>query len=191
MSLFSEAVRLLRTKWKNADLLAKELATIFRTDQDIELTEPLTITENGNKAPITIIQRGDSPWPAINVIRGDETIPINFTPGTSGGGLDLGGVPTEGGDPEGVPIPSNNPITLVGVVQSKVSGNVYAVKCYAKDPAGGAAFGVFNVTQGQIDPDDTIPPGTVVTVIAFPVTNSSTTTIASAWMQVPVFLPRV
>lgn len=198
MALFGNAVmRLVRTKWKSAQALALEIYALLNGDIPITQDAPVVIRPDpGSTDPgLTIQMPAGSDADPIRIVRGDTTVVLGGEGGSGGGGgTDFVNIDFPGQDPNdqeaATPDPADNPITLWGIVSSKVGGNVYAVRCWAKDPAGAPPIGVLNVTQGLIDTDEEIPEGTPCVVVAFPGTLPGTTrkTILSARMQVPVFL---
>lgn len=100
MSIFkSQAARLRRAKFgDNADLLAEEIIAIFESDQPIDITSPLNITQNGNQPPITLNMHTDgvATGPPIvfklvgpivpNVPLPPGTEPLSPPPPSTGGG---------------------------------------------------------------------------------------------------------
>jgi hypothetical protein len=216
MSLFGkETARLIRTAWQTvqtvtdkagAQLAELPISHLTNFSQEvyallcgkIPITQdaPVTINNGANGPALTINQAADSPFPAITVNRGGETFTFGSPGGTTGGttgGIDLGTItfPGSTNDPNAVPNASDTPFPLWGVVGNKVAGSVYKVTVYAKDPATSPAIGVFDVTQGLIDPDDTIPAGTPTLVLIFPGVVGTQRTVKKAMMQVPVHLTPV
>lgn len=191
MSLFSEAVRLVRTKWKDPNALAQELYTILRMDQSVSSGQQTVTDPRDSGSPLTIVQRADSPWPAITVVRGNESFPIDPFQSTGVGGVDLSNV-DPGGDTiaaDGTPTSDLNPISFYGVVSAKVSGETYKVAVWAKSPASSPAYSTISVRIPGIDIDEVLTPGTPLHVIAFPTKVNGKTTITDAVSAPPLFFP--
>jgi len=150
--------RLRRKSWlgpNGAELLSQELYAMFVSEGPITITSPVTFEQTGN-APAVTITPNPRPTP--------DTLPALDAPG--GGGSGGGGVNPADidfgsfGTPDQNGLTTTTPIVLYGVVQSKVGGQVYLVRCWLGDPSTSPILGNFNCTHGQIDPDDTIPSGT-------------------------------
>lgn len=183
---YQKALRLRRTDWPNPSMLADEIFSIFRSLSDI-----IAVIENGKQTTgggdTTNINEGSN-FGGTTVTIGDETIQTGFGPNY--GAIEWPGQNANDGD-AATPNPANNPIVLYGEIVAKISGSMYSVRCYAKDPSSSPPVGVLTVRQGLINPDETIPAGTPVVVIAFPTTPTiagSPLVISSAVMQVPVWL---
>lgn len=187
--LFDASSRLVRTKWKDPEMLAQELFAIFRSVLDQVTTDTRnestsgSSTNTGNTTNPTVLG-------GISVTKGDETF-------SSGISVNYDAIDWEGQESadreDATPDPTMNPIVLYGEVRDKISGSTYSVRCWAKDPAANPPIATLTVRQGLIDTDDTIPSGTPVLVIAFlraPASSGGPLKIASARMQVPVFLVR-
>lgn len=170
--------RLRRETWQGEDgatRLSQELYALLDADLPIESTTPVTLTQADPTQPVLTVIPSTDPdaVPATNVSGSgggsSSTDPSSFSPTAQPGSTGL------------------NPLILYGVVQGKISGNVYSVTCWMKSPTG-PPLGNYPVTQGQMDPTETISSGTVVPcVMAFLKKSGSQTVIDSMWMQVPVF----
>lgn len=212
MSLFGDqAIRLLREKWKNPVQLAEELYAMFTSSRPLTTDAPITIFQSGDQPPLRIVMNSpdpgvlpiqvfrpdpvtgvsgydpDAPSGGVTIDGGGNPVP---TPGggnnPAGGGTDLGGIDwPEATDPENVPPPAENPIVLWGQVVSG-SGETYQVKVWGKPPSSFGPMGVLTCTVGQIDPEEAVPAGTFVVVVAFP---DGAGGIAEARFQPPVWLP--
>lgn len=186
--LYDSSARLTRTKWQNPEMLAQEIFAIFRSVLDqvkVDTRNETTSqpTDSGNTTPSTPTSGG-----GIIITKGNETF-------NSGIGVNYDAIDWEGQESadreNATPDPTNNPIVLYGEVRDKLGGSTYSVRCWAKDPAANPPIGTLTVRQGLIDTDDTIPSGTPVIVIAFlkaPTSTGGPIRVASARMQVPVFL---
>ncbi len=176
------AVRFIRTKWRSVQDFAEECYALFNDKLPLSHSGPITLTPEPGTTAITIITDGDDTVPPITV----NGLPIGTSGG--GGGTDLSDIDwpdlPPGDEADAIPSPADNPIALWGRVVAKLSGDTYAVRCWAKNPDTSPAIGVLTVQQGLIDADDEIPPLTPVMVLAFP----SSGAIAKAVMQVPVWL---
>lgn len=143
------------------------------------------------RGPVTFVQ-ADPNAPAISVVPypgpvpglpGSVAVPPTSGPIGGGGGL----------DPNTViyPIIVNEagkgktfPFTMIGQVQSG-SGQSYVVRCWMLDPLTSPPLGDFPCTQQQIAPTETIPAGTICTVVCFVNDDNE---ITSMQLTVPVFL---
>lgn len=186
MSLLDQAVRLLRTHWRNPTALAQELYAMFTAQDAATQDAPLTIANpDGSTAPylqlpnytpgnslIQINGRGGAPLGNL-VLEGDSLV---FQPAQTGA-LPTGTVPFAPGTTRPLPIGGGGGGGVPGQVVSQVSGSVYQVRIY---PAGlNGASQLVNVTQLSIASGAVIPAGTWTTVI--------NTTDGSYEMQVPVW----
>lgn len=201
MGLFGEvAARFQRTRFKSVQTLAQELFSVF-SSSNIDLT-PQSITINqpagATIPPLVINQPPGVSNPAPIQIRQGDTI-INIGPGNSGGGNtgggggpDLGQIEFPGQEPddapEAVPPPALNPIPLHGRIIGKVSGNVYSVRCWAKNPVNFPPIGVLEVEFPDVDPTDIIPNGVRCPVIMFPKLVFNVVQVDKALGYVPVWL---
>jgi len=156
-----QAVRLLRTYWATAQLLAEELSCLFDEDVPLAHAAPITLTVQNQQAPLAV----------KGFTLGDSVISFG-----GGSGEDLGSlILTAGGlayrDADGnlqVPAPRTNgnlsPAAggtgggFVGKVVSG-SGSSYQVDLYENGPGNSATRRV-SATQLQIDSAATIPAGT-------------------------------
>lgn len=186
------AERFRRTKWKSVDQLAQELYSIFIHPMEISPSRIVIEQPAGADEPaIEVIQDPGVASPAIEITQGSNTVALGGG-SSGGGGIDLGEVVFPEADPGdtnlSVPEPQYNPFVLHGQVTGKVSGRVYKVRVWARDPAVYPALGIISVTFTDVDPDDTIPAGSSTPVVAFPGASGSTTTIVAARGYVPVFL---
>lgn len=114
--------------------------------------------------------------------------------GGSGGGIDLGGISFPGQDPAtktlAVPSANFNPFILYGEVSAKLSGNSYAVLCWAKSPASSPKLGILTVRFPAVNPSEVIPAGTPTPVICFPGADpNNLKVVLDAIGFVPAFLP--
>lgn len=174
MAIFGDqSERLLRESWSGADELAQELYAIFTDSGPLEIDSPVQIStpQGSTVPPLSLENNGVNPaaiqfttaavpsqdfgqLPALpplpgltlTSIYGDGSAenfpgaPANPTPGT--------GTPAGGGSGGGVP----------GMVTGGGPGaGPYQVKIFPTGLAGPSK--TVNVTQLQIDPADTIPPG--------------------------------
>lgn len=184
-----QAERLRRTNWGHpaTNLAMQELYAMFTSDAPYN-GPVININQTGGPV-INII--GDGTDPPITtgppILPGNPTNPSTtpVTGGTSNPSAEIDESPPIG-------LPAAFPLLGWGIVQSKVSGNVYVVDVYLNNPASSVALGTMNVVQRQIDPTDTIPAGTEIPVMLFTVLNPGglSMKIVSACMQVPVFLER-
>lgn len=177
MGLFGNlGARFLRTRYKNVQTLAEELNSAFNSAVDLE---PRSITINqpagSTIPPITINQVPGTTTPAINIVNGDTLIQFGGSAGGGGGGgggPDLGSIQWPGQLPAdaapATPPPALNPIPLHGRVVGKVGGQVYSVKCWAKDPNAYPPIAVLEVVFAGVDEAEVIPNGTPCPVIMFP-----------------------
>lgn len=149
-------IRLMKTQWPTAQLLAEELIAMFENAK-LAQAGPITLTQTGDNPFFTL--KDWKPGDVIMEVKGPGGISlgnITFTGSTisfGGGGSGGGGtsITVEGGG--GMP----------GQVESRVSGNDYNVTVY---PAGIPAGGMSVVaTQLQIHADDEIPVGTWALVV--------------------------
>jgi hypothetical protein len=172
VSIFGDqAIRMLRSKWPNASMLAEELFTIFSGTNPINIPAGSTLQPSANPATPLLTAPGytqgqtiiDFPHVGTISVQGDQLIFTNPDGQTSGGGASVGGTAA--------------PTCFPGLVVSG-SGSDYLVNIYPNG-IGNAAVEV-TVTQLQIDPSQTIPPGTAALV--------TKTTDGSYYMQVPVWL---
>lgn len=179
--------RLRRKTWQSASELAEEIYAMLTSD-DPYRGPTINIEQQGDGPVINIIpsDSGGDPitsGPPINP--GDPTNP-DTTPVTGGGGL-----PGEPGDTtiiENPALPANFPLCGWGIVQSKVSGNVYLVDIYLGNPTSAPLIGSLNVVQRQIDTTDEIPAGTETMVMLTTSIVNNQIVITAGTMQVPVFL---
>ncbi len=124
MAIFAEqAQRLLRINWNKrggAEALAQELAAIFRSDDPITITSPLTLGPSGDNSPLTIVTNtppnGTIPDPITYIQNATPTVP--------------GSPPV----PPTPPAPPSPPSTAAGAysghVDSQVSGVNYNCTLY-------------------------------------------------------------
>ena len=200
MGLFGDAAsRFLRTRWKAVQPLAEELFGIF-TSSNIDL-QPQSITINqapGATIPPLVINQpagGNNP-PPIQIVQGDTIVNIGSSDGGGGGGgggnINYGDIIFPGQEPGdinvAVPPPNENPIVLHGRVVGKTGGQVYKVRCWARDPNRYPPIGVIDVIFTDVDTNDLIPAGHSTAVVAFPGADGTTRTIVAARGYVPVFL---
>lgn len=190
------AMRFIRRKWPNVQQLAEELYATFRKGMTIEPGQIIIEQQAGDtRPPIVIRQPDDFTGPVIQVTRGGVNIDLGSSSGGgSGGGTDLGSIEFPSQDPDqvnlSVPDPSDNPITLYGEVRDKIGGQVYSVECWAKNPLTAPSIGILQVTAPAVDPDDTLPGGYAVLVLAFPGLDSNNArTIVAAVMCPAVYAP--
>jgi hypothetical protein len=67
-----QAMRLLREKWPNADLLAEELFAILTAERPTLTNGPIVINNESDQTPLIIRNLGDAPF-AIEIITSDPT----------------------------------------------------------------------------------------------------------------------
>lgn len=187
--------RFKRTNWKSVQNLAEELYGVF-TSSDIDLS-PRSITINqpeGATIPPLIINQPEGATTApIQITRGNTTISVGGTgEGGSGGGIDLGEIEWPGQEPgdeeDATPPSALNPISLHGVVVGKVGGNVYSVRCWAKNPSLYPPIGVLPVEFPDVDEDEVIPNGARCPVTMFPKIVFNVVQPDKSIGYVPVFL---
>lgn len=182
--------RLRRKSWNSANELAEEIYSALMSP-DPYRGPPLNLEQSGDGPIINIINEGDGPVITTGppVVPGDPYSPDDNPPATGGGGA----LPIDDVD-QGAPgdLPAAIPLAGWGIVQSKVSGNVYLVDVYIGNPVSSAPLATMNITQRQIDPADEIPAGTEIPVTLFTVLTGGGTglRVVSGCMQVPVFLER-
>lgn len=164
MSIFGEAAnRLIRTKWENADELAKELFSLFTSHTPLHVEGAIEITKTTGRAPFKIIDRLDtsSTDGLFSLESNDRSDQLTYS--------DLTLLEGAGSDPNSSDLFSfinahSTPGQIPGIIRSG-TGNSYLVDIYRNGYPG--SFSSVNVTQLQIDPNDTIPPGTFVMVSQF------------------------
>jgi len=74
-----QAMRLLRTKWKQVNTFAQELYAMFQDDIPLEHSAPITINYAGPDAPLKL-DRGFSDGPVITASSGGKDGGMKFTP---------------------------------------------------------------------------------------------------------------
>lgn len=190
-----QARRLLRTVWQTPEKLATEVYAILSSDGPLDHQGTLNLTPEGDQPAIRIVVPGTIPdgFNPIQVVHPnpDGTFePVGFVPiapstdpaavqsggplpdsVTSGGG---GGSPLpdkqDSGDTGGTEQadPRAMPVTCLGKVVGG-SGSQYSVGVWLDDPAGGTADFWMTVPASviQIDPSETIDPGTIVVVTLY------------------------
>lgn len=196
MGIFGQAAaRFLRTRYQDAETLAKELFAVF-TSSNVDL-QPASITINqpagATIPPIVINQPEGSTVPPIQVKSGGTVLNIGgSTDSGGGGGIDLGEIEWPGQEPgdeeEATPPSALNPISLHGVVIGKVGGNVYSVRCWAKNPSLYPPIGVLQVEFPDVDEDEVIPNGARCPVTMFPKIVFNVVQPDKSIGYVPVFL---
>jgi hypothetical protein len=160
-----------------AQRLSENIIAIFGTTHPDGQTVdgPITVRQPSPDVPALVIE----PFP-------DATVPA-FSGGGGGGG---GGLPpSQATFPGPSPPPPSSlapqfPIMLYGVVQSGTGKN-YTVRCWITDPSSGTPLGDFACTQEQIDPSETIDPGTNCLIWCGITTGNK---LIGFRMTVPVFL---
>jgi len=196
--LSAEAIRLLASKWPNAELLAQELYSIFAADADAQATGPQTLNNYGNAPALTINQFGNS-GTAIQINRkpnpltfGD--IHLDIPPGL----LELNegfstvvnfnndGTITYTSGPADQPLPPfarGGSVALLGRVVSG-SGTNYTVELYEAG-ADKPATRTRAVRALGIAEDATLPPGTWLPVFAAGADDKGNPNL---WVIPPVWL---
>lgn len=167
MSLVDQAVRLLRTHWRNPTTLAQELYAMFTAPDAASQDAPMTIANPSGQAPylqlpnytpgnslINITGKGGAPIGDIS-LQGDNLV---FQPaGTGNLPAPSGTVPYKPGTTVPTIIGGGSAVVAGQVISG--SGASYVVGLYPQGPSGQQSKQV-NATQLQIDPGATIPPGT-------------------------------
>jgi hypothetical protein len=183
--------RVRRKQWQSASELAEELYAMFMSP-DPYRGPPLNLEQPGGGPIINIINNNTGPPITTGppVLPGDPVDPVTNPPATGGGGFPPAAEVEVDETPSTFPVAI--PLAGWGIVQSKVGDNVYLVDVYIGNPATSAKLATMNITQRQIDIDDTIPAGTETPVTLFTVLTGGGTglKVVSGCMQVPVFLER-
>lgn len=189
-----ESLRLLRTKWPNASMLAEEIYALMfgQRTSTVTFEGPIEIINNTNKPAVTIInngngstalQVGSTGHPGANGTNG-----INGAPGTNGAGAGpANNIVINNGNVFSTTTPSNAPAGGSGsgsVTQTPTgglaqitggSGASYTATLYLAD----ATTVAISVTQKSIAATETIPVGTWVYVVRID---------TAYYMQHPVWL---
>lgn len=150
--IFGDAIqRLQRTKWKDADELAKELATIFGSSLPVQIKGSIDITRQNDESPITIsdLLEPSSTLPILSLRSNDSSVDLPMDEFLTGDAL------------AAAVRKFQTPGQIPAVVVSG-TGNNYKVDLYQQGYPGPTTR--VSASQLQIDPTETIPPGTFVMV---------------------------
>lgn len=193
------ANRLLREGEWTIRQLVEELYAIFQTEE-VKSTGQLVMDQRNATDPSIIInQPSYSEVPPFTIIKrgknGEEIGRISI----SAGGIEQDGEPYAPTATNIGEITGDNaitPVELLGQVVSGGPGESYLVNIWGKDPqisggvAGVAASKQITAKQAQIDPTDTIPPGTWCKVIGYPALelDEDDTRPVTWYLLVPVWL---
>ena len=120
-----------------------------------------------------------------------QTIVQGVGPSGSGSGGPNYGAPAypNPGGPSSIPLAGLGPLVFYGQVASQSGGQVYAVECWAVSPLLGPAIGTLQVRFPMVDPNETIPTGAIIIVMAFPGKSGSDTVILDAVGFIGTFFP--
>ncbi|NJL70152.1 MAG: hypothetical protein HC888_00460 [Candidatus Competibacteraceae bacterium] len=193
-----QAVRLLREKWANTNLLAEELYAIFRSTKPVEHTGNITVNQPpGEETPPLrvnldpgstgrgiVVNQGDSSVEITGggiIINGDNlTTIIQEAAAGAGGGVVIPQPPDELGEADYLPFEA------VGRIVSG-KGSTYLVEVWLDDPTGPSS-GTVEATQLQIASDQVIPEGTWCKVTVYPYSVEVGLVLGRYYIQVPVWL---
>jgi hypothetical protein len=180
------------------DDLAQEIYSLLSGKNPMFIDAPVRINPTDGSTPLTITMPDDNTTtPAVTINNGGveqtfggntegdvtyggitfntpdtgiATPPTGGTGGTTGGGPDLGDIDYPSGppDPAAIPAPSENPIVLYGEVNSKIDGNRYSVRCWAKDPLTSLPIATLEVYVAGLDPTEELTLNHPMPVIVFP-----------------------
>lgn len=173
----TQAMRLLRTKWKQATGLAQELFAMFQNDIPLEHNAPITIRYDGTDAPLNL-DRGFSDGAVINFTGGSGDTPagIRFDGGSMviyGPNLTFEGVPEEEEEEEEAapttPTEEEDETPSASTYPGQVAGGTgteYTVSLYLSGTSAGATE--VTATALGVAETETVGAGTWVMVSAVP-----------------------
>lgn len=170
--LTDQAIRLLKTRWRDPNQLAEELYAILTSDAPVNISGPVTITNSSGEPDLTIDHQGAGDYSVVirKATRPDINFPdlpfLPIDPGDtnwSGWPVDDPTNPVEDPDwaPDAPPAPQPRQQGGGGGFPCRVvsgSGNTYSCAVYEDGLA--AAPSTRSVRQLQISAAATIPAGT-------------------------------
>jgi hypothetical protein len=172
-ALQEQAIRLMRTKWEDPNLLAQELFLILSQASDPLATGPVTTTPDGAQT--------STQWPSLPAVNFDlPNMDFPELPADIPSFDDTPAPDTPGGlRTKKTTIPSDRRVVVPAQVTGG-SGNQYTVSLYpngsrATDPSGNVLTVTAQARCDQIDPSETIPAGTWVWCYRYTRVNAITT----------------